>query len=704
MSEWMNRVVKIALFIVLLQLPQLGYADREFEMWDTLPQMENVIFSKTSVGFISIDQRYFILDRVSRSFKQVKEHFFYQQFPDRDAKKIAEVIKKGEHPSTVILRASNGMEFKTENAYCAEGTVRHHKLWMHDRLIAEQVRPCVSISSVEIVGDQLWLGTRYDGEGGDYPARGIVIQSLQEGKLINKIDTRHGLTGNLVRVIRIDPYGKNVWVVTHQGFNEIDRVLKVVDKQYFCEDFIPTTGESAVLLSPVLKPSNPFAVISRVLAVQNAKGFYEAVKRIPETMQTKFSLYNFFMGMYSSYGWSKDKPFIPKEMNILIPFFLDVAKSGEGRSKWIAMNNLRMFHSERIIDFFLDLEKSDPEGKGPEERAIRNSLDKYAKFGLMTSDQTAQRITLYLERIQDALKRIRSSHPNTSSVGGRSIVGSVKSLKKMGNLQGIQLINDYFVASDGNPRDGHLYDTILAQLYTCDELTPAVLEGLKKIQTEHTYRGCGFFDMRYRRLHGSRYDERYAEAILIALERAMKRKGWLGDIAVKECTEAFKSQIRNTKVNEDFFSQIYPNLSSAQKDIADRLLLTISLPFDDTWRDGPDLTVESLFPPLIMAKGGSEIPIMDITVNGGDVSARPSVTQYYLSEDPAIDPVIDLLIGERAVPLLGPGESSDSGAKRFVLPAYLTEGLYFLGACADGSEAVKELNELNNCYINESGR
>jgi hypothetical protein len=200
-----------------------------------------------SVGFISEDHRYFVLNRSSELLQELDENSFFQTFPDWSGKKPSETLKEEENGSNVLLRASNGSEFKTQDANCLIAEeLSDHKLWMHEKRITDHVDPCNSISAVEIVGDQLWLGTRSFGEYGEYPAEGVVIQSLQEGNLIKKIDSEVGLTGDLVRVIRIDPYRSNIWVATQQGFNEINRNLKIVNTQYFFEDF---DGQQASRLS-----------------------------------------------------------------------------------------------------------------------------------------------------------------------------------------------------------------------------------------------------------------------------------------------------------------------------------------------------------------------------------------------------------------------------------------------------------------------
>jgi len=115
------------------------------------------------------------------------------------------------------------------------------------------------------------------------------------------------------------------------------------------------------------------------------------------------------------------------------------------------------------------------------------------------------------------------------------------------------------------------------------------------------------------------------------------------------------------------------------------------------WTGGPDLVVQLLIPPVINAGPGQSIPVTETTGNIGNTPAGPSVTRYFLSSGSVADPGRDLPLGERAVPSLNPGESSQSGSVTVRLPDDRLPGTYRIGACADADGTVVELNEQNNC-------
>lgn len=120
------------------------------------------------------------------------------------------------------------------------------------------------------------------------------------------------------------------------------------------------------------------------------------------------------------------------------------------------------------------------------------------------------------------------------------------------------------------------------------------------------------------------------------------------------------------------------------------------------WTGGPDLVVPMFVPPVIESAGGKTILITETTVNTGSAASGPSVTRWYLSDQPPpLDPATARVIGERAVPALNPvvlpDGLNDAHMEQITLPADLPTGLYSLAACADANKTNVELDEQNNC-------
>ena len=119
-----------------------------------------------------------------------------------------------------------------------------------------------------------------------------------------------------------------------------------------------------------------------------------------------------------------------------------------------------------------------------------------------------------------------------------------------------------------------------------------------------------------------------------------------------------------------------------------------------TWAGGPDLVVPLFIPPVIQSQGGNPVKITEWTQNTGSVATPPSITRYYLSTTNVVDPQTALVLGQRSVPALAPGEQSEGVSTALTLPSDLPVGTYHLAACADAPEQVVELQEENNCSFN----
>ena len=102
----------------------------------------------------------------------------------------------------------------------------------------------------------------------------------------------------------------------------------------------------------------------------------------------------------------------------------------------------------------------------------------------------------------------------------------------------------------------------------------------------------------------------------------------------------------------------------------------------------------SAFSAPAAAAAGQAISLTDTTKNQGKGTADPSLTQFYLSADSALQPT-DLPLGFREIPALAAGAGS-SGSLSVTIPQETPAGTWYLIAKADGEEAVVESSEANN--------
>lgn len=112
-----------------------------------------------------------------------------------------------------------------------------------------------------------------------------------------------------------------------------------------------------------------------------------------------------------------------------------------------------------------------------------------------------------------------------------------------------------------------------------------------------------------------------------------------------------------------------------------------------TWTAGPDLAVPLFAPPVLRSQGGNDAVIHDETANISETAAAPpSVTRYYLGDSSPVEIESAIVLGERSVPVLAPGETNGSPGIHVRLPDDLPQGTYYLAACADAPGEIVELD------------
>jgi len=100
--------------------------------------------------------------------------------------------------------------------------------------------------------------------------------------------------------------------------------------------------------------------------------------------------------------------------------------------------------------------------------------------------------------------------------------------------------------------------------------------------------------------------------------------------------------------------------------------------------------------------GADNIFVADWTKNIGTTdSATATVTRYYLSETPSIDPDTAFVLHERSVPPLASGQEDQYNFVQIPWPSQFPPGTYYFAACTDANDGVVEMNEINNCSYHD---
>jgi hypothetical protein len=553
----LNRFLLLPALLGMLAIDPAA-AGRDPEAWDDLPQVYSFSFSADSVGLVMGDAKRYALGRKSLRLEQLTAEQYAKRF-SAAVVPASRTVKETGINSTVLLRTSGKLELTTQDAYCSEGEDTRHGLWIDGKRVSDHVSPCASISAAELVGNQLWLGTRHDGEYGDYPAEGVVVQSMDKGRLLKRMSTNEGLTGNLVRAIRFDPFEDAVWIATNEGINQVDRRFTTLKSLYVQQDVV--AEGVAVRLTSTKLPGNPLAAVLRGLKVVDARRFFEATRAIPADMRQRGLAHSGVPG-----APEVETAYVPPQMNVLVPFFLEAAQSNDAQARQYALSNLLLFKDPRMTEFLLARNKAmDGPDAAREAYYIRQGLDKLHRYGLIDERAKKEELEALLSQEAAALGRFRGGRSRTEWADGDTVILAVNGLMAAGDSRGLDMLNAHFEASDGGRGDSFLYDRIGSGTLPYEGLAPAMLAGLRKFTDSNVSRGCRF-------LSDGLGDAVRAEAILLAMDR--RRSPPQGD---DPCPRAFRYQFGFPHVWEGFFRDIYPELTPRQKALADSLAKDIKL-------------------------------------------------------------------------------------------------------------------------------
>lgn len=115
---------------------------------------------------------------------------------------------------------------------------------------------------------------------------------------------------------------------------------------------------------------------------------------------------------------------------------------------------------------------------------------------------------------------------------------------------------------------------------------------------------------------------------------------------------------------------------------------------------GPDLVVTTVGAPPVKVRPGARFNLATTVANKGRATAKPSTLRFYLSKDRARGRG-DLAAGDVAVKKLKP-RKKQAFSGRVAVPFGTADGKYWVLACADAPQRVKESKEANNCQASRS--
>lgn len=310
----------------------------------------DIRFSKASIAIITARDAY-LFDRKVGLGRPHNGALTSDFLPSAARKKIESVRIEGEGENSYRDSelwdqwiSTNGIVFQTQNGYCGESAEIYHRLLYGSSNIkinkkkcssADSSSPriclsnleiethlpgCESISDIAVVGDQVWLGSYEQHEGGDGEGSGARVISLKSNKLLASFSTkRKSMAGNVmalnydsqtgklvalkksaagrvdggklksqlkneladgfVRVIRHDPVSKDVWILTKSALHRVNN-HKIIDRWYLSEQF-NADGDVTLLATLKSQKSNPWAIMARDTKLAETRPIWRQLQQAP---------------------------------------------------------------------------------------------------------------------------------------------------------------------------------------------------------------------------------------------------------------------------------------------------------------------------------------------------------------------------------------------------------------------------------------
>lgn len=567
------------------------YAGMEPSDWDYLPVITEINFTSSTVGFAAQDGRRMVFDKAAQSFRQVEPAEYAALMRGAKGGKAAWPEKNEAGDTVTLITSSAGVFLETLNKYCDDDKGPAHELKLSGVVIKDHAAPCDNISSAEIENGRLWLGTRGFGGYGEFPGKGIVVQSLSDGSHIKNISRADGLTDNLVRAVKLDPYTGHVWAATRLGVSEVSSELEVLYSGHLYEDF-DAEGACTVQAASVPTRNNFIAVFGRLMGVKDKNKYYEAAMTIPPEIRPCFNI-------MAVTGWPlmRCEPageeglpgFLPPQFNALVPFVLETADFGP-ETTWRTVMRLCIFGDKAAAAMVAD-HATDEAFVSRLGSYGEQCISRYKEASIFPDKPSEAKVKEALGRISRSLSKFKLSAMNGETMpdfnDGGTAIDAADGLAALGSPRGVELLNEFFMRvkpGNGDNPEVLLFSDAAQKLHYRDEFLAGAMSGVEKFYGAPVQQGCLYLDVAHpEEQKKNRAGVKQLVSLLKAVENATHPE-WIphqpsqAQGAYDTCRAAAVSQLKNRAVREEFLKDVYPGLAPAYKRVADGILNNWEIP------------------------------------------------------------------------------------------------------------------------------
>ncbi len=183
-----------------------------------------------------------------------------------------------------------------------------------------QIDRCDQPNQIIHVGDYTLFSVIHPSECNSWGGS-IEVYDRRDWRHVKSIDSVPGKYAN--QMLYDSPRGE-IWVAGRQGLLRLNQDFTLKQRWFYHEAFSEQTIQ--ILLTPDELPIDPFAVLARLLDVQDMPAYHQAIDNMPESIRASFELYPLFM-------FSSGPPSYPKEWQPLLPFFIAASESANEQAR-----------------------------------------------------------------------------------------------------------------------------------------------------------------------------------------------------------------------------------------------------------------------------------------------------------------------------------------------------------------------------------
>lgn len=524
----------------------------------SIPVFTELRFSRDAIAIVTLQGTY-RLDRGQEVRTPISTEMLATDFPPSNG------VRKLTETEMTRWVPPAGAPFELAQAYCAEGTDQPHRLTRNGKPVRTYLPRCETVSSLEIVNHQLWLGSITPGELADGPGSGVRVVALDSGKLLATFKPGRDLADGYVQLIQSDPVTGDIWIATNSALHRV-RNHKMVDRWYVSEKF-SGNGLVSYHLSQSRRRSDPWAILVRAAGIAASHAVWQQLQHQPKLIERLSFAYdeegNFFRvdGLIPGSQYQVVKPDyrpIPPAWPPGFEWLVEPLMTALQRTRlaengaladdaYLAARLLCSFKDPRIGPFMLEWERAG--GMTNAHKTITAGCVEMHRAIGMTIDTTDRDAALW-SRMETGLKNYLMRQPGSADRFWSTLLPDMDAASKDNARRFLELVRLAVTSAPDSREVDAVLDHVFARFGDSDDALPLANVWLTHVQGNNVSRLCQYLNPRYHS-SGTRNSSELTYQLILATDRVWR-------------TQKAQAKIGGYEVG-DFARDAYANCHSVVK-------------------------------------------------------------------------------------------------------------------------------------------